>query len=165
MKRVVFIADDFGVGEPVNRAIVHAHRHGALTGAALMMGQPGTDHAVALARENPSLEVGWHLHLCDSRPLTVTEWPWSRSPLWAGLAIGLTGRGRALARREIGAQWEAFRASGLRCAFVNAHHHLHVHPFVMRTLLATLPEDFSGWLRWGRPRSRRPVLFPGQSLA
>lgn len=151
MKRVVFIADDFGLDERVNRAIVHAHRHGALTGAALMMGQPGSDDAVALARENPSLEVGLHLHLCDSLPLTVPEWPWGGSPLRAGLGIGLTGRGRRLAWREILAQWEAFRGSGLRCAFVNSHHHLHVHPFVVRRLLEVLPEDFAGWLRWGRP--------------
>jgi len=152
VKQLAFIADDFGLDERANRAIVHAHRHGALTGAALMTGQQGTDHAVALARENPSLEVGWHLHLCDSRPLTVARWPWGDSPVRAGLSIGLTRRGRRLARRELRAQWEAFHASGLRCAFVNSHHHLHVHPFVVSALLEVLPADFAGWLRWGRPR-------------
>ena len=37
--QLAFVADDFGRDAPVNQAILHAHRHGALTGASLMMGQ------------------------------------------------------------------------------------------------------------------------------
>lgn len=151
-RRVVMIADDLGLSEEVNRAILHAHQDGALTGAALMMGQPGTGHAVELARRTPSLEVGWHLHLNDSKPLTRDAWPWGRSPARAGFAIGLSPAARRLVRAEIAAQWRAYRATGLPCRFVNAHHHLHVHPFVRRTLLQVLPAGFSGWLRWGRVR-------------
>ena len=82
----VFIADDFGLDEATNLAILRAHCAGALHGASLMLGQPGTDHAVALAREHPTLLIGWHLHLCDSRPATRSAWPWGASPGRAGLA-------------------------------------------------------------------------------
>ncbi len=150
-REIVFIADDFGVSDRVNEAILHAHREGALTGACLMLGQAGSRGAVSLARECRSLEVGWHLHLTDSRPLTRSEWPWGRSPARAGFAIGLSSRMRTLARREIECQWEAFQETGLPCRFVNAHHHLHVHPWVRKVLMETLPEDFEGWVRWGRP--------------
>jgi len=148
---VMYIADDFGLSDAVNEAIVHAHTHGALHGAGLMMGQPGTEAAVALAHTVPTLQVGWHLHLNDSIPCSVPAWPWGSSPARAGFAIGLSPRMRALARREIQMQWRQFRDTGLQCAFVNAHHHLHVHPFVRRMMADILAGEFDGWLRWGRP--------------
>jgi predicted glycoside hydrolase/deacetylase ChbG (UPF0249 family) len=149
---IVYIADDFGLSEESNEAIVHAHRKGALTGTVLMMGQPGTEHAVELARANPSLQIGWHLHLVDSRPCTIETWPWGASHTRAGIALGSSPGARAAARREIEAQWSAFRDTGLECRFANAHHHLHIHPFVRRSMLAVMGSEFSGWLRWGRIR-------------
>jgi len=151
-KTIVFIADDLGVNKEVNQAITHAHRFGVLNGAALMMGQTGSEDAVARARECPGLEIGWHLHLLDSQPCGRESWPWGSSPVAAGFALGLSPKARRIARDEIRRQWDALQATGLDCRFVNTHHHLHVHPFVRATLLETLPRDFDGWLRWGRPR-------------
>jgi hypothetical protein len=116
------------------------------------MGQAGTAEAIVLARQYPTLQIGWHLHLCDSQPLTVAAWPWGRSPARAGWAIGLSQRARDLMRGEVATQWERFRATGLACAFVNTHHHLHAHPVVYGALLAVLPGNFDGWLRLGSPR-------------
>jgi len=136
----------------VNRAIMHAHDRGILHGASLMVGQPGTEDAVRMARDNPNLEVGWHLHLDNSRPATCASWPWGDSYRRAGWAIGLSRRARQLMRDEVKAQWELFSATGLRCAFANSHHHLHAHPFVYQVLLDVLPQSFDGWLRLGKPR-------------
>lgn len=149
---IVFIADDFGLNPDANRAIVQAHRDGALHGASLMMGQPGTDDAVALARANPTLQIGWHLHLCHSQPVTCAAWPWGDSPARAGWAMGLSAAARTLMRREVAAQWEMFRATGLPCAFVNAHHHIYAHPAVYAVVREVLPRDFGGWIRLGSPR-------------
>ncbi len=152
-REILFIADDFGLSREANAAIVRAHREGALHGASLMMGQPATDDAVQLAKETPTLQVGWHLHLCDSRPVTAPAWPWGRSHWRAGFGIAFSP---GLMRREVRAQWELFRATGLRCAFVNSHHHLHAHPMVFAELLRVLPADFDGWIRRGWPcRFRR----------
>jgi predicted glycoside hydrolase/deacetylase ChbG (UPF0249 family) len=52
-----------------------------------------------------------------------------------------------LVAEELAAQWELFEAAGLRCDFVNAHHHLHVHAAVLRELRRILPTSFGGWLR------------------
>jgi predicted glycoside hydrolase/deacetylase ChbG (UPF0249 family) len=152
-REVFFVADDFGLDAQANAAIIAAHLAGALHGASLMMGQAATDEAVALARAHPTLQVGWHLHLCDSRPVSCPAWPWGDSYTRAGWAIGLWPRARALMRREVSAQWEQFEATGLRCAFVNSHHHLHAHPMVYAALLEVLPAGFDGWIRrggWGR---------------
>ena len=48
-------------------------------------------------------------------------------------------------REEVRAQWEMFRETGLTCAFVNSHHHLHAHPFVYQVLLDVLKPSFD-WL-------------------
>jgi len=146
-REVFFIADDFGASHEINEAIIRAHRDGALHGASLMLGQPATDDAAALARQHPTLLVGWHLHLCDSQPVTRARWPWGRSPVTAGWALGLWP---ALVRREVAAQWRLFQATGLRCAFINSHHHLHAHPLVWRQLRETVPAEFEGWVRLGR---------------
>jgi hypothetical protein len=160
-KELIFVADDFGMNGEINDAIFHAHLSGHLTGAALMMAQPGTDHAVALARTRPSLQVGWHLHLNDSAPATTSHWPWGGSPARAGITIGFSTRARDLVRREVTRQWELFQATGLECRFVNSHHHLHAHPFVYRTLVDVVGPQFEGWIRLGKPRAfQRSSLSP-----
>jgi predicted glycoside hydrolase/deacetylase ChbG (UPF0249 family) len=151
-KEVVFVADDFGMTPEINDAIVHAHTSGRLDGAGLMLGQPGTDEAVRLARENPGLQIGWHLHLTDSVPTTCPRWSWGASPARAGWAIGLLPSARRRMEDEVARQWQLFQETGLTCRFINSHHHLHVHPFVGRAVRRVVGTSFSGWIRLGRPR-------------
>ncbi len=149
MPRIIeYIADDFGLSPACNAAIILAHTEGVLTGASLMLGQPATSEAVALAKQHPDLRIGWHIHLCDSIPETLPLWPWGSSPAAAGLRIALSAKARQLARREIEAQWSAFKRTGFRCDFVNSHHHLHLHPVVLRTIRDVLgPCAHGAWLR------------------
>ena len=160
-KELIFVADDFGMNDEINDAILHTHLSGELNGAALMMAQAGTDAAVAMARAHPTLQIGWHLHLCDSVPATTELWPWGDSPARAGFAIGLSRRGRELMRHEVARQWELFRATGLECRFINSHHHLHAHPMVYRAMLDVVGSRFAGWIRLGRPCSHQSA---GRSL-
>ena len=164
-KEVVFIADDLGMSVEINDAIVHAHTAGPLTGAALMMGQPGTDDAVRLARENPGLQIGWHLHLTDSQPVTTGCWPWGTSPGRAGWAIGFLPSARRLMEAEVARQWELLQATGLPCRFINSHHHLHAHPLVFRAMRRVVGDRFPGWLRLGRPRFFPPARPDAKIMA
>jgi chitin disaccharide deacetylase len=164
-KELIYIADDFGMNSQVNDAILYAHLSGHLTGASLMMAQPGTEEAIAMACANPSLRIGWHLHLNDSVPATTDHWPWGASPARAGWSIGLFMRARELMRREVTRQWSLFQATGLECHFINSHHHLHAHPLVYRTLLDAVGPQFQGWIRLGKPRAfRAPAFSPLWSL-
>ncbi|HSX17237.1 MAG TPA: ChbG/HpnK family deacetylase [Patescibacteria group bacterium] len=63
MKRIVIVADDFGLCTSVNNGIVTAHEDGIVTELSLMLGSPGTDHAVQLAREHNIKNVGIHVLL------------------------------------------------------------------------------------------------------
>lgn len=147
MNAVEFIADDLGMDEGTNLAIERCYREGVLSGASLMLGQPGTQHAVQVARRNPRLNIGCHFHACDSQPLTCKRWPWGRSALLAGLSIALLPTARELIRREIRAQWEQFQTTGLTCQFINGHHHIHIHPVLTREMRTAVPETFNGWIR------------------
>jgi len=147
---IIFVADDFGMGADINNAILHAAKSGILHATALMLGQSGTAEAVAMARANPGLKIGWHLHLNDSIPTTMSHWPWGTSPARAGISMSISRRSREIMHGEITRQWELFRETGLPCHFVNSHHHLHAHPAVFETLREVLGADFKGWIRLGK---------------
>ncbi|HTB62231.1 MAG TPA: ChbG/HpnK family deacetylase [Opitutales bacterium] len=150
-EKFLFIADDFGLDADTNRAILHSHFKGALHGTALMMGQPGTEEAVAMARDHPSLRIGLHWHFNDSRPLTQPAWPWGNSTTAAGWAIGLWRPNRDLVLREAEAQMGAFLATGLPASFLNSHHHLQIHPMLWRPLWRLAERLPGAWLRLGWP--------------
>jgi len=155
---IFFTADDFGMQPEINNAIRHAHESGILHGTALMMAQSATDEAVAMARDLPDLQIGWHLHLNDSIPSTRSQWPWGTSPARAGISMSMSRTAHQLMRDEVTRQWELYRATGLPCRFINCHHHLHAHPAVFATLTEIVGNDFNGWIRLGNVRFFPPGL-------
>lgn len=152
-RQLEFVADDLGMNTQINRAIRSAHEQGVLTGAGLMLGQPGTSEAIQLLAELPDLQAGWHLHLCDSKPLSMSDWPWGSSPVRAGFLLSCTSAHRRLVRVEIQAQWAAFRDTGFPCRFINTHHHLHLHPFVHDVIMETVGDADGAWFRGGAFRA------------
>lgn len=167
MRHVAFTADDLGLSSAVNQAILEAYTDGALTSAALMLGQPGSAEAIELARRLPGLEIGWHAHLCDSLPALGGNW--ARTPEQAAWQLTLFPRHRARIQADLAEQWRQFQATGLPCRFVNTHHHLHCHPWVARWLGEILNGTPTGWQRgqsycfwdspgWGRERWMRTSL-------
>jgi len=61
--RLIVNADDFGISQSANRAILRAHREGILTTTSLMVNGDAAESAVLKARENPKLGIGLHLTL------------------------------------------------------------------------------------------------------
>jgi chitin disaccharide deacetylase len=148
--------DDFGLSASVNRAIIQAHREGVLTSASLMVNERAAGEAVRLAHAHPQLAVGLHLALALGRSaLPHAEIPhlvdengrFSDSPARAGLNYYFSPAARRELRREMRAQFEKFRATGLRFSHVDGHAHLHLHPAVFKILVG-LCEEF------GVPRVR-----------
>jgi chitin disaccharide deacetylase len=165
LKRLVVTADDFGVSREVNDAVETGHRGGVLSAASLMVSAPASADAVARARRLPSLRVGLHLVLVDGRPVlpasAVTHLVdgdgMFRSNMTAlATVICFNSQARCQLAAEIGAQFEAFRATGLTLDHCNAHKHFHLHPLV-GALIATIGARFG--LRAVRvPREPAQVL-------
>ncbi len=150
-RRLVVNADDFGRSHSINAAVVRAYREGILTTASLMVNGPACDEAVALARENPRLGVGLHLTLVMGRAsLSPAEIPglvdargeFGDNAVASGFRYFFAGPGlRDQLRREIAAQFDKFRATGLPLDHVNGHLNLHLHP----TVFALLMEHAEEW--------------------
>ncbi len=142
--RLIVNADDFGRSGAINAAVVRAHREGILTTTSLMVNEPACDEAVALARENPNLGVGLHLTLlCGHSTLPRQRIPglvdalqqFTNNPARAGFCYFFVRSLREQLRAEIHAQFDRFRATGLKLDHVNGHLHLHLHPVIFEILM------------------------------
>src|SRR3954469_12412598 len=129
-RRLIVNADDFGRSQSINGAVIRAHRDGILTTASLMVNEPSCDEAVALAKENPKLGLGLHISLLFGRsalppkviPGLVNERSeFSESPVASGMKFFFRRELRAQIEAEVEAQFERFRATGLKCDHVNGH--------------------------------------------
>ncbi|MDB6067384.1 MAG: Hopanoid biosynthesis associated protein HpnK [Pedosphaera sp.] len=143
-RRLIVNADDFGGSHSINQAVIRAHCEGILTTASLMMNEPGLEEAVDLARKHPRLGVGLHLTLShghsalapESIPGLVNQsGEFGNSPVSTGFRYFMRRGLRDELRREIIAQFEKFRATGLVLDHVNGHLHFHLHPTVFRILM------------------------------
>jgi len=132
-------ADDFGISKAVNDGIAEAHCKGIVTATSLMATGRAFDHAVALCRTFPGLDVGIHLTLVAEKALLGQN---------SSLA-GKDGRfpddfhkflKRFFCRRirlsDIRAEWEAqirrILDCGLRVTHMDSHQHLHALPGILR---------------------------------
>jgi hopanoid biosynthesis associated protein HpnK len=149
-RRLIVNGDDFGLAPEVNRAIARAHREGILTTTSLMVSAPAVAAAVDLARQMPRLGVGLHLVLVQGRPalpaseaapLALPNGRFRESAIPAAMHYFFRPEMRRLLRREIRAQLEAFRATGLALDHVDGHLNIHLHP-VMQSILADLAPEF-----------------------
>jgi hopanoid biosynthesis associated protein HpnK len=158
LKKLIITADDFGFSLAVNEAIEEAHRNGVLNTASLMVGGRAAGDAVVRAHRLPSLRVGLHLALVDGSPISPPhtipsllnergEFP---SHLFrAGINFYFRRVVRQQLEREIRAQFQAFRDTGLVLDHVNCHKHMHLHPTIGRLLLKV-----------GREYGLRAVRYP-----
>lgn len=119
-------ADDFGLSSGVNRGVVHAHDHGIVTSASLMVRRPAAVEAAALGQARPRLSLGLHVDL--------GEWAY-RDGAWAPLYQVVMEDSRAIAE-EVARQMEAFRRLvGADPTHLDTHQHVHREEPVRSVLL------------------------------
>ncbi|MBR8834112.1 MAG: hopanoid biosynthesis-associated protein HpnK [Stigonema ocellatum SAG 48.90 = DSM 106950] len=150
-KRLAIInGDDFGYSCGVNQGIIKAHEEGVLTSTSLMVTGEAAVEAAAASRSHPNLAVGLHLVLvCGRSVLPPDQIPhlvdsrgqFSDSPAIAGLRYQFHPATHDELRREIRAQLEKFRSTGLPLSHVDGHLHMHVHPVVLN-ILVELAQEF-----------------------
>jgi predicted glycoside hydrolase/deacetylase ChbG (UPF0249 family) len=137
LKYLIPNADDFGYTRDVNEGIIHAHRQGILTATTLMATGAAFDHAVALARENPTLDVGVHLVLVGSEGFapTVLE------------LIQQIARRRIRIYDELAAQVRKVQNAGIRPTHLDTHKHTHLLPPVLSAVARIACEFQIPWVR------------------
>jgi hopanoid biosynthesis associated protein HpnK len=142
--RLIINADDFGMSEEVNEAVIRAYKEGVLTSTSLMVTGAAFEQAVKLAKENPGLAVGIHLvSVVGKSVLSHSEIPalvdregnFSNNPTAAGLKYYFSPRARRELRKELAGQFEKFQSTGLPLSHIDGHLHLHVHPVIFNAAL------------------------------
>jgi len=142
--QLIVNADDFGISEEVNESVVRAFKYGVLTSCSLMVTGPAFDQAVKLAKDNPKLSVGIHVvSVMGKSVLSKSEIPtlvdeeknFSNSPVVAGLKYYFSKRARFELRKELAAQFEKFKSTGLPLSHIDGHLHMHVHPVIFDAAL------------------------------
>jgi predicted glycoside hydrolase/deacetylase ChbG (UPF0249 family) len=137
LKYLIPNADDFGYTRDVNDGIIHAHRQGILTATTLMATGTAFDHAVVLARENRTLDVGVHLVLVGSNgfPPTVAQ------------LIQQILRRRIHIYDELVTQVRKVLSAGIQPTHLDTHKHTHLLPPVLNAVARIASEFQIPWVR------------------
>jgi len=139
--RLIVHADDFGLSEAVNRAVLAAHENGIVTSTSIMAGGAAFEHAAALARRCTSLDVGVHLTLTEQRPVadsvpSLVDSEGNFAPHATRFAMRYARGTVALAdvRAELDAQIRRARDHGVTPTHLDGHQHVHVLPGIARVV-------------------------------
>jgi predicted glycoside hydrolase/deacetylase ChbG (UPF0249 family) len=145
MKKLIINADDFGLSPSVNDAIIQVWKSGNLTSTTMMVNMPGTTHAVATAKDNPALPVGLHFCLTEGKslsgPSTLTDVNGNfmdRMQLLKNIFRNRIKENDVL--NEFMMQLKIFSDYGLPLSHVDSHQHIHMNPFVFRSILPVINE-------------------------
>lgn len=165
LPRLIVNADDFGQQPARDAAILDLYAAGAVSSASLVVNGRSAGDACRRANEH-ALPLGLHLNLGDGPALT------GRSPLTdaTGHFLGKAGLRAALDRNdipatvldhEIAAQLARFiHLAGRPPSHIDGHHHCHVAPAVVASLVRCLDRPGEK-----RPAVRLPRLTPALESA
>lgn len=162
--KLIVNADDFGLTQGINAAVIRAHRQGVLTSATLMAGGLAWREAVELAAETPTLGVGVHLTLTalgpvlppEQVPALVDSSGRFRRQFWRVLIWN-----KEQVRAEWHAQIQRLMAAGLEPTHLDSHHHIHLWPSLM-TIACELAREFGiPGVRAISPASFKLMKVPG----
>jgi predicted glycoside hydrolase/deacetylase ChbG (UPF0249 family) len=143
-RRLIVNGDDFGFTRDVNEGIVEAHRNGVLTATTLMANGDAFDHAVALARQTPSLDVGCHLVMVQGR--SVLD-PTRDLPATLPELVRDVLRGKLAVYDELSAQVRKIARAGIRPSHIDTHKHTHLLPPVLAAVARIAREFRIPWVR------------------
>lgn len=146
MRRLIINADDLGLTQGVNRAILEANANGVVTSATLMANSAAFDNAVECVRSIPAgrLSVGCHLVLVDGVPITRPERVSSLVKTSAEFRQGIGELALAAHRRKLDpaqleteavAQFKKIWSSGIQPSHFDSHKHSHMFSQILAPVL------------------------------
>ena len=129
--KVIVNADDFGLTQGGNEAIVKCFKEGILTSTTLMATTLFTKDAIQKAKENPDLGVGVHMVLTTLKPILNThtnivdengDFHWKMETIDETIDLD-----------EVYREWDAQIASiakHIDITHLDSHHHVHLNPYL-----------------------------------
>jgi predicted glycoside hydrolase/deacetylase ChbG (UPF0249 family) len=148
VRQLIINADDLGLTNGVNRAIVETHNGGLVTSSTLMANGAAFDDAIKLLGSAPGLSVGCHVVLVDGTPISPPDeirtllasrsgepdkFHSRLSPVAARAVFG--GFDPDELTNEIVAQVKKLQAAGVQVIHLDTHKHTHIFPSILRALV------------------------------
>lgn len=159
MKRLIVNADDFGLTEGVNRAIIDGHKNGIITSTTLMANAMAFDSAIAASSTAPRLGVGVHLNLTQGRPVSsalkipsivASGGSFYPSPGILARRILLRQVNPRDVETEFRGQIDKIASAGIRITHLDSHKHIHLLPAIFNMVVKLARE-------WGIDCVRCPI--------
>lgn len=157
--RLVVNGDDYGLTDHVSRAVLLAHEAGLVTTTSVIVTTPAFEAAVDPLLAAPELRPGLHLALIGgdmpvsdpARIPTLVDGEGRLHASWKEyLRLAATGRiDHSEVRRELEAQHDRIRASGIAVEHLDSHQNVHLWP-ATGALVASLARE------WGVRAVRTP---------
>nr|WP_122639260.1 chitin disaccharide deacetylase [Romboutsia sp. Marseille-P6047] len=130
MKRLIINADDFGYSNAVNLGIIKSHIKGVLTSTTLMANMSGTEHAIELSKQTPTLAVGVHLTLTCGKPILGKN---VRSLIKNDGSFhnlsDFENESIEIDKNELYDEWKSqidkLCSLGIKLSHIDSHHHIH----------------------------------------
>lgn len=141
MAQIIVNADDFGVSAHTVDWTIKGFETGVLTSATIMANMPETATAIEYAKTHPQFSFGIHLYLSDELPLAngpssmidpKSGRLWQTRQFMVKSLLGLIRIEDV--KKEIRAQYDAIRATGLKLTHFDGHGHMHRWPISIRAL-------------------------------
>jgi len=163
VKRLIVTADDLGLSEQINAAIMEAYDHGIVTSTCVLVGASAWEAGIDAAMKRPGLSLGLHLSFVQGKPVC----PVHLIPTLAADNGHLPSSAFSLAvqrppiqelRVEAEAQFERFiQKTGHQPTFVNTHQHTQLLARVLQVMLEMCEKYDVPSIRWPvEQRSLRP---------
>ena len=149
MRRLIINADDFGLTERINDAIVKCHRDGIVTSTTLMANGSAFDNAIGRARTEQKLGIGIHLNLSEGTPISdpsqlgplidergrfyLSPFQMLRKLMAKGIRLGKV-------EIELRAQIEKVLNAGIEVTHLDGHKHFHFIPQFLQIALRLAQE-------------------------
>ena len=128
------------MNKEVNEGIKLGIKQGVVTSVSLMANMPSFEDAVQFLKNYPHVSIGLHFNITEGKPLSKH-------------ADGLVGKNNDFyfwtqlinklilkqvkietVEKELAAQFNKLKASGLAITHIDSHHHIHLYPSLFRTV-------------------------------
>ncbi len=157
IRKLITNADDFGLSQGVNKAVIEAHTTGILTSATIMANMSASDEAIELAKKTPTLGVGVHLNVSEGKSLSTDSavqlllddsGEFGHSAYKLAFKTITNKKILKAVEVEFAAQISSIIDRGIKPTHLDSHKHFHLLPPVYR-IVCSLAADYGiGAIRW-----------------
>ncbi len=132
MKKILVVADDFGMSSKINQGIITAHKNGVVSAVTIIPTGEAFEEAINLLKENKELSVGIHIDI--DKFFNIDH------------SIGLSTGPKIIPlpieeiENEVKKQIDTIKSRGIEIQYLTSHHHVHLEPELIHSVIKTIKE-------------------------